>query len=182
MNHSTIIAAHNEWLRDKTKGACADLRVADLPGADLSGTNLRGADLWDANLRDANLWNADLRDANLRGADLLGADLRDADLRDANLAGAILSGANLLGANLSGANLRDADLLGAIGNMREMRSAKFETWSVTIIAGTMQIGCQRHSLDLWRKSDPRWIAALDRNATEWWQKWGDVCLKLAEGM
>ena len=127
MNHSKIIAAHNEWLRDNTKGACANLRDA----------NLRGADLWEANLACA---------------------------------------------NLLGANLADANLAGAIGNMREMRSAQFETWPVTIIAGTMQIGCQRHSLDLWRKSDPRWIATLDRNATEWWQKWGDVCLKLAEGM
>ena len=147
MNHSKIIAAHNEWLCDNTKGACANLSGANLSGANLSGANLRGADLWDANLRDANLSGANLRGANLRGADLLGANL-----------------------------------LGAIGNMREMRSAQFETWSVTIIAGTMQIGCQRHSLDMWRKSDPRWIAALDRNATEWWQKWGDVCLKLAEGM
>ena len=157
MNHSEIIAAHNEWLRDNTKGACANLSGANLRDADLSG---------------ANLWDANLRDANLSGANLSGANLRDANL----------SGANLRGANLRGADLLGANLLGAIGNMREMRSAQFETWPVTIIAGTMQIGCQRHSLDLWRKSDPRWIAALDRNATEWWQKWGDVCLKLAEGM
>ncbi len=36
------------------------------------------------------------------------------------------------------------------------------------------------TLDMWRKAECD--AALDRNATEWWQKWGDVCLKLAEGM
>ena len=108
-----ILEEHKAWL-NRTGGAKADLRGANLCDANLCGANLR-----DANLRDANLCDADLRGANLRDADLYGANLRDANLCDANLCGADLRGANLCDANLRGANLRDADLCGA--DLRDVR-------------------------------------------------------------
>lgn len=103
--------------------------------------------------------------ANLAGADLRYADLVRADLTDANLAGANLNGAR--------------------GNMREVKSAQFDRWAITWVcapdgAVTLQIGCQRHPLELWEKSDPRWIAALDPCATEWWAKYRDVILALVK--
>ena len=108
-------------------------------------------------------------------ADLRGADLRGADLRGANLRGADLSGADLSYANLSGANL-----WATIGNMKEVKSLQIDTWPVTYTAEVMQIGCQRHSIDLWRKSDSRWIAVMDSKAADWWAKFGPTILALIE--
>jgi hypothetical protein len=69
--------------------------------------------------------------------------------------------------------------------MREVKSARFETWP---LAWTMtpegetilQIGCKRYPLNMWEKSDPRWIAALDFYATEWWAKYRDAVLGLVK--
>lgn len=44
----------------------------------------------------------------------------------------------------------------------------------------LQIGCQRHPLEMWEKSDPRWIKKLDRGATEWWAQYRDVVLALVK--
>ena len=139
-------------------------------GANLQGANLRYANLWDANLQGANLSWADLHGANLRGANLRGADLHGANLR----------GADLRGADLRGANLHGADLRGAIGNMREIKSAQFDTWAVTWSADVLAIGCQQHAIEKWRTAHPRWIAAMDSNATEWWSRYGALVLQLID--
>ena len=185
MDLSKILADHKNWLKNDPAGVRANLSGANLSGASLSGANLSGANLSGADLRGANLSGADLSYANLSGANLSGANLRGANLSYANLRGANLRGANLSGANLSGANLYcanllGADLRGAIGNMREVKSLQIDTWPVTYTAEVMQIGCQRHSIDLWRKSDPRWIAAMDPKATEWWAKFGPTILAIIE--
>ena len=118
--------------------------------------------------------------ADLRGADLRGSNLRRADLRGANLRGSDLSGANLSGANLRWANLRGSDLRGAIGNMREIKSAQFDSWSITWSADVLAIGCQQHAIEKWRNADPRWIAAMDPNASNWWSRYGALVLQLID--
>ena len=74
--------------------------------------------------------------------------------------------ANLLGANLLGANL-----WGATGNMREIRTMHIDTWPVTYTAYTLQIGCQRHSIEKWRKWDTEagraWVRQMDSKASDW---------------
>jgi uncharacterized protein YjbI with pentapeptide repeats len=87
-----ILAKHELWLNDNTKGQRANLQYA--------------------NLRYVNLEYADLQGANLEYADLRGANLEYADLRGANLEYDDLRGTNLRGANLRGANLQCADLQG----------------------------------------------------------------------
>ena len=101
------------------------------------------------------------------------AYLSGANLSGANLSGANLSGANLSGAYLSGANLSGANLRGVTGDGMEVMSANINRWPLawTADAGgivTLQIGCQRHPLEMWEKSDPRWIAAMDPDASDWW--------------
>ena len=192
-----VLSEHKRWL-DGEGESCADLSGANLSGADLRRANLSGANLSDANLSGANLSGANLSGANLSGANLSGANLRRAvlscaDLSGANLSGANLSGANLSGANLSGAELRWANLSGAnlsgadlndvCGNMKEIKSARFDKWPVSWTQSpegvtTLQIGCQRHGLALWEKSDPRWIADMDDGAAEWWLHYRDVVLAL----
>ena len=169
---AAVLEAHAEWLKDANKGKCANL----------GGANLRSADLGGADLRSANL-----RSANLYGANLYGADLRSANLRSANLYGANLRSANLGGANLYGANLRSANLGGVVGNGEEIVSAQTPVWPISAArmpdgSVVMQIGCQRHPLEMWRKSDPRWIDAMDSHATEWWSKWREVALALADAV
>jgi hypothetical protein len=156
---------HKLWLDGDPSGVRANLR-----GANLQGANMRDANMQVGNMRFANMQNADMRGANLRGA-----NLRDANLRDANL-----QGANLQGADMRGANLRGADLQFAVGNMREIKSMQIDTWAVTYTSDMLQIGCQRHSIELWRKSDPRWIAAMDTKASEWWDKFGPIVLGLID--
>ena len=41
---------------------------------------------------------------------------------------------------------------------------------------------QEHAVEVVSRLKAECDAALGPNATEWRQKWGDVCLKLAEGM
>ena len=101
-----------------------------------------------------------LRGANLRGAYLAGADLRGAHLR----------GADLRGAHLEGANLRGADLL-CVGNMFEICTMQVKTWAIGYTADTLQIGCQRHPIEKWRKwntpAGRKWIESMDDEALEW---------------
>lgn len=112
----------------------------------------------------------DLRGANLRGRNLRGADLSGTDLRGADLRGADLSGADLSGAHLSG----------AIGNMREIKSAQFDQWAVTWSADVLAIDCQQHAIERWRNADPRWIAAMNSGATNWWSRYGALVLQLID--
>ena len=94
--------------------------------------------------------------------------------------GANLRYANLRYADLRYADLRGANLSGAIGNMREIKSAQFDEWAVTWSADVLAIGCQQHAIEKWRSADPRWIAAMDSNATEWWSRYGALVLQLID--
>jgi uncharacterized protein YjbI with pentapeptide repeats len=123
----------------------------------------------------ANLRYADLCYANLRYADLRGANLRGANLRYADL-----SSADLSGADLSSADLRYANLRGAIGNMREIKSAQFDQWTVAWSSDVLAIGYQQHAITKWRNADPRWIAAMDSSATDWWSRYGELILQLID--
>ena len=106
-----------------------------------------------------------LRDGSGKRIEVVNANLRDADLRDANL---------------RGADLRDADLRGAIGNMREIKSAQFDQWPVTWSADVLAIGCQQHAIEKWHVADPRWIAAMDSQASNWWSRYGALVLQLVD--
>lgn len=125
-----ILEKHEEWLKDKTKGAQADLSNADLSGlnlydidlrgaklsySDLSNTNLINSDLSYANLNNANLTNANLAKSYIHTSDLMYADLRYAnltntDLTDSSLEYAYLDNADLTNANLLHSNLTRASL------------------------------------------------------------------------
>ncbi len=116
-----------------------------------------------------------LRDGSGKRIEVVNANLRDANLRWANL-----RDANLRGADLRWANLRDADLRGAIGNMREIKSAQFDQWPVTWSADVLAIGCQQHAIEKWHVADPRWIAAMDSQASNWWSRYGALVLQLVD--
>jgi len=143
------------------------------PWANLYGANLRGVDLCWANLREADLYGADLREANLYGANLYGADLREANLY----------GANLREADLRKADLREANLL-CFGNMEEIKTLQIDAWSVGYTYDTLQIGCQSHPIDKWRKWDTqagrKWVDSMDGSALEWADKHLDLILKMID--
>ena len=90
------------------------------------------------------------------------------------------SSANLRYADLCYANLRYADLRGAIGNMREIKSAQFDQWTVAWSSDVLAIGCQQHAITKWRNADPRWIAAMDSSVTDWWSRYGELILQLID--
>jgi hypothetical protein len=160
-----ILRLHRLWLNGDEGGKHANLYGANLYGANLYDADFRGADFQEADLQEA-----DLQGANLYGADLYDADLRGAKLYGANLYDAYLRGADLRGADLRGADLRGADLL-CFGNMREIRTMQIDTWVIGYTADTLQIGCQRHTIDKWRKWDTdagrKWISAMDTKALDW---------------
>ncbi|MGA1207889.1 MAG: pentapeptide repeat-containing protein, partial [Litorivicinaceae bacterium] len=86
--------------------------------------------------------------------------LREADLQ----------GATLRGADLWGADLREADLR-CFGNMKEIKTMQIDRWEIGYTADTLQIGCQRHPIDKWRKwntdAGRKWIEQMDNKALEW---------------
>ncbi len=142
-----------------------------------------GADLVDANLYGADLFHANLSHANLSGANLSGANLVDANLSHADLSHANLSGANLYGANLYGANLYGANLL-CTANMAQIKTLQIEKWRVGYTHDTLQIGCQRHTIEKWQKWDTeagrKWVASMDSEATAWAEKFLPVILTLIQ--
>jgi uncharacterized protein YjbI with pentapeptide repeats len=101
----------------------------------------------------------------MRGADAQGADVRLADFRDAKL---------------EGINLEDAIIEDAIGNMEEIKSMQVDQWQVVYTHDRLSIGCQTHSIEMWRKADPRWIAAMDIDAAGWWAKFGLLILSIID--
>ena len=141
----------------------------------LCNANLRYADLSEANLRYADLSYADLSEANLRYADLRNANLRYADLRCSNL-----SEANLSEANLSYADLRNANLRWCIGNMREIKSAQFDTYEVTWSKDSLAIGYQQHLIKEWWQFDDATITKMDGDMLLWWKKWKLVLQQIVE--
>ena len=152
---SEALAAHGRWLKGHADGERLVWVGADMSCADMSCANMAHA--------------------NMAGADMAGANMACANMAHANMAHADMAHADMAG----------ADMAGTIGNMREIKSARFDKWPLTWTTApdgvvTLQIGCQRHALDLWEKSDPRWIAALDSHATEWWSKYCDVVLSLVK--
>ena len=104
------------------------------------------------------------------GADLSDADLIDADLRDANLRYADLRDANLRDADLRYADLRDANLL-CFGNMQEIRTMQIDRWGIGYTADTLQIGCQSHAIEKWKRwnteAGRKWISQMDEYALDW---------------
>ena len=142
---------------------------ADLSGADLFRADLSGADLSRANLSGADLFRADLFGANLSGADLSGADL---------------SGANLSGANLSRADLFRADLSGAnllcMGDMKFIFTMQLDKWQIGFTKDVLQIGCQRHPIEDWKKFDDQTIEKIHFEALAWWEKWKNHIFKTIE--
>ena len=121
-----------------------------------------------------------LCNANLSGADLRYADLSEANLSYANLRAADLSYANLRYTNLRGANLRAADLSGCIGNMREIKSAQFDTYDVTWTKDALAIGYQQHLIKEWWQFDDTTITKMDGDMLLWWKKWKLVLQQIVE--
>jgi len=124
-----------------------------------SNTDLRGADL-----RGADLCNTDLRSADLRGADLCNANLRSADLRGANLCNADLHGANLRNADLHGANLRGEILAITPIFINGL------IWNITITESFLEIGCQRHKHEAWKKFTDNEILSMESRALDFWNQ------------
>jgi hypothetical protein len=144
---------------------------------------LRKHALWLANEKggeQANLQGANLREADLQGANLREADLRIADLRGANLQEANLQGTSLWGATLRGANLRGASLRGTVGNMNEVKSLQIEIYPIAYTKDVLQIGCENHSFESWRRFTDDQINEMDKNALSFWRKFKDLIFQIIE--
>ena len=99
----------------------------------------------------------------------------------ANLSDANLSGANLSDANLWGANLWGANLWGANGNLKEVKSMKIETYSISYTKDILQIGCENHSIKEWFKFDDNKIMEMGgKEALYFWRKWKSILMQIME--
>ena len=101
-------------------------------------------------------------------------------LCNANLSNADLRCSNLSEADLSEADLSEADLCWCIGNMREIKSAQFDTYDVTWTKDTLAIGCQQHPIKDWWQFDDATIAKMDGDMLLWWKKWKHVLQQIIE--
>lgn len=68
-------------------------------------------------------------------------------------------------------SLRDADLL-CVGDMKFIRTLQFERWAIGYTCDTLQIGCQRHPIDKWRKWDTeagrKWVDSMEMGVSLVW--------------
>ena len=92
----------------------------------------------------------------------------------------ILEIESLCNANLSAASLSGANLRWCIGNMREIKSAQFDTYDVTWTKDALAIGCQQHPIKEWWQFADTTITNMDRDALLWWKKWKLVLQRIIE--
>ena len=153
-----ILNLHKKWVNGEKGGV-----KANLSGANLSGANLSGANLFRADLSEANLSGANLSGANLFRADLHGADLSEADLYRANLC--------------------ETNLL-CLGNMKQIKNLQFDKWRIGYTKDTLQIGCQRHLIEKWKKwkteAGKVWVSKMDVDALTWAEKYLDLVLTIID--
>jgi hypothetical protein len=165
----------------------AGLTNAIFTGANLIGADFTGARLINADFTGAGLIGADFIGANLTDADFPGANLTDADFTGAGLTNAIFTGANLICADFTGARLTDADFTGAdlrwcVGDGRVIRSKYFGPYHVVSCKKTLCIGCQSHSVNVWRRfSDAKIDKMAPGYSLKWWVKYRDDVLAFADG-
>jgi hypothetical protein len=161
----------------------ARLDGARLVGAILDGARLDGAKLVGAILDGARLDGARLDGAKLVGAILDGARLVGARLDGARLVGAILDGARLDGARLDGARLVGASLKNCKWGPLTIQRAPIAIsipnyWQVYILDSHMQIGCELHSFEEWRKFKDSRIKLMDDQALAFWKQYGPALLAM----
>jgi hypothetical protein len=58
--------------------------------------------------------------------------------------------------------------------MREIKTLQIDMWQIGYTKTTLQIGCQRHSIDKWRKwntiAGRIWVDKMDSSALVWAEK------------
>lgn len=107
---NTVVAAHENFVLGRPKGARALLRMVVAPRMQLDKRTLRDSDFTGAHLEGSTFRLADLERAAFYCASLDRCDFRGANLRRSDLRGSSLSGANLSGAVLDEADIRSAVL------------------------------------------------------------------------
>ncbi|MCG8608925.1 MAG: pentapeptide repeat-containing protein [Pseudomonadales bacterium] len=123
---------------------------------------------------------ADLRGMDLRGSTLGDRDLTGTDLRGSNLMGSSLRYADLRGVALEGANISGVSLKAAIGDMKYIKSAQLDRWSIVYTSEVLQIGSQNHPIESWWSLSDREIGRLGDGAVEWWKKYKPLIKQIIE--
>jgi hypothetical protein len=86
-------------------------------------------------------------------------------------------------ANLPLADLCRADLI-CFGNMEEIKTIQIDVWNVGYTYDVLQIGCQRHPIEKWRRWDTKagrkWVDSMDEKALEWAEKHLDLILQIVD--
>jgi len=99
------------------------------------------------------------------------------------LDGAILDGARLDGARLDGARLVGASLKNCKWGPLTIQRAPIAIsipnyWQVYILDSHMQIGCELHSFEEWRKFKDSRIKLMDDQALAFWKQYGPALLAM----
>ena len=138
-----ILAAHEEWLADHTKGERADLHSANLSGLSLKGRKLSGAILHDVNLTNCDCSDAgtdpktkqpirtEFLEVDGEPTDLTRANLSKANLTKADFTGATLTLANFYKSICSSTKFNSTDLVKANFTEASLRSANFTSANLT---------------------------------------------------
>ena len=84
-------------------------------------------------------------------------------------------------ANLARANLYGANLVGAMGNGKEIKTIHIGRWPVTYTSKVMQIGCQRHEIEKWRRFSDAAIRRMDSEALEFWKQNKSLIFSVVDG-
>jgi len=62
--------------------------------------------------------------------------------------------------------------MSVVGNLKHLKSIFIEQYSITYTNDTLQIGCERHSIEEWWEYDNDKILSMNGpEALEFWQKW-----------
>ena len=57
---------------------------------------------------------------------------------------------------------------------------QIDTYKIGFTKDTLQIGCERHTIEEWQKFDDDKISKMDTNALKWWNKWKDFIFQAIE--
>lgn len=152
--------------------------------SDLSNLDYTNKNLKNKNLSNRFIINTVFDNANLSGANLERSVFYGCSFKGTNLTNANLKAANFFGANMTGVYLGDADIEDTIGNMREIKSALFDTFPITWITepdGTymVQFGCQKRPGDKWKNTSES-INRVHPEGYEWFKKYKELMIEMVE--
>lgn len=150
-----------------------------------SNNNYENCSFVGCNLSYLNLIQSKFNNCNFTDSICIGTNFTGCDLSNTNFTNSNLSDANFHNAILENSYLSEAHLENCKGNMKEIKSASFDLWSLVWIrtakdVDILQVGCQKNTGTRWKTANIKALQRVHPEAHNWFEKYKEVMETLLE--